>query len=107
MMMFATGRDRDDYLTGAAVEPVAGDPNIRNWKTENNLAMSWLISSMITEIGENSLLYSSTKEIWDVARETFSTNDNTIELFHVESTLQDLHQADQSVTAFFSTLTRL
>ncbi|KAG6506979.1 hypothetical protein ZIOFF_032313 [Zingiber officinale] len=53
----------------------------------------------------NFLLYSSAKEIWDAARETFSTSDNTIELFHAESALQDLHQADQSVTAFFSTST--
>ncbi|KAG6466993.1 hypothetical protein ZIOFF_075177 [Zingiber officinale] len=103
MMMFVIDCGRDDYLTGAAVEPVVGDPNIRNWKTKNNLVMSWLICSMITEIGENFLLYSSVKEIWDAARETFSISDNTIELFHVESTLQDLHQVDP----FFFTLARL
>ncbi|KAG6501013.1 hypothetical protein ZIOFF_040878 [Zingiber officinale] len=103
MMMFVIGRDRDDHLTGAAVEPVVGDPNIRNWKTKNNLVMSWLICSMITEIGEKFLLYLSVKEIWDAARETFSISDNTIELFHVESILQDLHQVDP----FFFTLTRL
>ncbi|KAG6490275.1 hypothetical protein ZIOFF_051564 [Zingiber officinale] len=104
--MFVVGRGRNDYLTGAVVEPIVGDPKIRNWRTENNLAMSWLMSSIIMEIGENFLLYSLAKEIWDAASEIFSTNDNTMELFHIESSLQDLCQADQSVIAFFSTLTR-
>ncbi|XP_073046876.1 uncharacterized protein [Primulina eburnea] len=106
MMMFISGRGRDDYLTGVAVQPSHSDPTFKAWRTENNLVMSWLINSMTIDIGENFLLYTTAKEIWDAARDTFSSSENAIELFHIESTLQDLRQGEQSVTLYFTTLTR-
>lgn len=106
MMMFISGRGRDDFLTGVAVQPKTDDPAYKAWRTENNLVMSWLINSMTTNIGENFLLYHTAKEIWDAARDTFSSNENTIELFHIESTLQDLRQGEQSVTVYYTNLTR-
>lgn len=35
----------------------------------------------------------------------FSSSENTAELFHVESILQDLRQGENSVTTYFTTLT--
>lgn len=105
IMMFISGRSRDDYLTGTAVQPTSSDPRFKVWRAENNL-VSWLISSMTAEIGENVLLYTTAKEIWDAARDTFSSSENTAELFHVESILHDLRQGEKTVTTYFSTLTR-
>ena len=68
--------------------------------------MAWLINSMVNEIGENFLLYSTAKEIWDAARDTYSSSDNTSELFSVESMLHDLRQGEMSVTNYFNMLTR-
>ena len=68
--------------------------------------MSWLISSMTTEISENFLLHTTAKEIWNAVREIFSSRDNTAKLFHVESILHDLRQGENSVTVYFTTLTR-
>lgn len=58
-------------ITSRAVQHDLTHVNFKNWKAENNLVMSWLINSMTPEIGENFLLY-SIKDIWDVARETYS-----------------------------------
>ena len=90
MMMFISGWSKDEYLTGAISEPETSSATYRIWRAENNLVMSWLISSMTTEIGENFLLYTTAKEIWEATREMFSSSENTAELFSVESTLQDL-----------------
>ena len=106
VMMFICGRGRDDYLTGATAQPKPEDPQFRTWRAENNLVMSWLINSMTTEIGENFLLYSTAKEIWDAAHDTFSSSENTAELFHIETILHDLKQGELPVTAYFSSLTR-
>ena len=106
VMMFVCGRGREDHLTGAASQPSSDDPKFKTWRAENNLVMSWLISSMTTEIGENFLLYSTAKEIWDAARDTFSSKENTSELFQIESILHDLKQGESSVTTYFTTLTR-
>ncbi|KAA8538921.1 hypothetical protein F0562_025613 [Nyssa sinensis] len=94
VMMFICGKGRDDYLTGVAAPPRKKDPKYRTWKSENNMVMSWLINSMTNEIGENFLLYVTAKDIWDTAKETYSSFDNSFELFAVESILHDLRQGD-------------
>ena len=99
MMMFISGRGRDDYLSGTTIQPDPSDPRFRNWRAENYLVMSWLINSMTMKIGENFLLYTIANEIWDIARDTFSNSESTVELFHVESILQD-------ITFNFTILTR-
>lgn len=82
------------------------DPKFKTWKSENNLVMSWLINSMTLEMGENFLLYHSVKEIWDATKNTYLSRDNSAELFAVESLLHDQRQGDESVTTYFTTLTR-
>ena len=62
---------------------------------------------MNNDIGENFLLYGSAKEIWDAAKETYSSSDNTAELFGIESFINDLRQGESTVTQFFNSLTRL
>ena len=57
-------------------------------------------------MGENFLLYKTAKEIWDPARETYSSSENTSELFEVETRLHDLRQGDLNVTQCFNILTR-
>ena len=106
MMMFISGRSKDEYLTENISKPDSTSAEYKTWRAENNMVMSWLINSMTTEIGENFLLYTTAKDIWDAARETFSSSENTAELFQVESTLQDLCQGENSVTIYYTTLTR-
>lgn len=53
VMMFVCGKMKDDYLTGVAAAPNKDDPKYRARKSENNMVMSWLINSMVNEIGEN------------------------------------------------------
>ncbi|RVW66271.1 hypothetical protein CK203_065988 [Vitis vinifera] len=67
--------------------------------------MPWLINSMINDIGENFLLYGTTKEIWDTAKETYCNNENTSKLLKIESILHHLYQGDMSMTQYFNTLT--
>jgi hypothetical protein len=68
------------------------------------MVMSWLINSITNEIGENFLLYETAEEIWDAARETYSSSENTSELFEIDAAMHDLRQGDLSVTQYFNTL---
>ena len=104
--LYICGKGKDDHLTGASTAPNTTDPLYKSWKSENSMVMAWLINSMVNEIGENFLLYSIAKEIWDAARDTYSSSDNTSELFSVESMLHDLRQGEMSVTNYFNMLTR-
>ncbi|RVW29719.1 Retrovirus-related Pol polyprotein from transposon RE1 [Vitis vinifera] len=86
--------------------PETTEPGFRKWKIENSMIMSWLINSMNNDIGENFLLFGTAKDIWDAAKETYSSSENTSELFQVESALHDFRQGEQSVTQYYNTLTR-
>ncbi|XP_039020537.1 uncharacterized protein LOC120152380 [Hibiscus syriacus] len=106
VMMFICGRGNGDYLKGVATKPSQDDEKFKIWNSENNMVMSWLINSMTNEIGENFLLYRIARKIWEAAKETYSNNENTPELFEVESVLHDFRQGDLTVTQYFNTLNR-
>ncbi|RVW87680.1 hypothetical protein CK203_041174 [Vitis vinifera] len=46
------------------------------------------------------------KDIWDATKETYSSSENTSELFQVELALHDFRQGEQSITQYYNTLTR-
>ena len=69
------------------------------------MLMSWMVNSMTNEIGENFLLYSTAREIWDAAKEFYSSKENTLIIFEIKTTIHDLRQGDLSVTQFYNILT--
>ncbi|XP_022847489.1 uncharacterized protein LOC111370002 [Olea europaea var. sylvestris] len=91
-MMFICEKGKDDFITGVSTPLATTDPKFKLWKLENNMVMSWLINSMTKEIGENFLLYNTAKEIWDAAKEIYSSNENISESFEIETVLHDLQQ---------------
>ncbi|RVW67457.1 Retrovirus-related Pol polyprotein from transposon TNT 1-94 [Vitis vinifera] len=102
--IFICGKGKEEYLTGAIVQPKEDDPGYRTWKLENSMVMSWLINSMTNDIGENFMYYGTAKEIWDAARETYFNIDNTSAIFEIKSILQDLRQGDSTVTEYLISL---
>ncbi|XP_019073374.2 uncharacterized protein LOC109121951 [Vitis vinifera] len=92
VLMFITGRGKDEYLFSTTEPPKKDDKRFKVWNTENNLVMSWLINAMDTEIGQNFLFYDAAHEIWMAAKETYSDSDNIADLFDIKGALHDLRQ---------------
>ena len=107
VLIFLRGKGKDEHLTGNIAKPAKDSAGFRKWLIDNNLVMSWLLNSMTNDISENFLLYETAQEIWDAAKETFLTYDNTSEFFAVENVLHDLCQGEETVTQYFTKLTRL
>ncbi|KAL6322028.1 hypothetical protein AAG906_003171 [Vitis piasezkii] len=107
ILMFIRGKEKDDYITGASAAPETTASTYKRWIAENNMVMSWLVNSMTADIGENFLSFDTAKEIWDIAKETFSDKENTSEIIQIEGILHDLRQGNLTVTEYFNTLTRL
>ena len=63
-----SGKGRDEYLIDEVVQPKKVGPKYRSWKIENNLVISWLLSSMTNEIGENFFLYETTAKIREATK---------------------------------------
>lgn len=102
--MYVRGKGKEDYVTGVVVVHMKEDPKFKAWNAGNNMVMSWLINSMAIDIGESFMFYETTREIWEVAKETFFDKENTSELFGIESNLHDIHHGDLFVTQYFNLL---
>ena len=63
VMAFMYDRGQENYIT---TSPKLEDPKFCTWRAEEHHVMRWLINSMTTDSGENFLLFSTTKEIWDL-----------------------------------------
>lgn len=106
MLLFVRGKGCDEYLTGEIIQPPAHDQHARTWKIENSMVISWLLNSMISEIGDNFMLYETAREIWEAVWESYSNHDNTSTIFEVESFLHELRQSEMNVTQYYNFLTR-
>ena len=105
--MFISGKGKAKYLTGEFGNPKPEDPGYQRLDIENNMVKSWLINSMTVEIGEDFLLYETAHDIWEAARESYSTKDNISAIFEIESTIFDVRQGNLTVTQYYHALTRL
>ena len=105
--MFVSGRGKAKYLTGELGIPKPEEAAYYRWDIENNMVKSWLINSMTVEIGENFLLYETAYDIWEAARESYSTKDDISARFEIESAIYDLKQGTLTVTEYYHALTRL
>ncbi|KAF7810379.1 Retrovirus-related Pol polyprotein from transposon RE1 [Senna tora] len=97
---------KDDYLSGVAKAPSQQDASYKKSWAENNMVMSWLVNSMTTEIGDNFLLYTTAHDIWEAARESYSTHEKSVEIFEVEYVLHNLNQGDMPVHQYHNSLIR-
>ncbi|KAF7822121.1 Retrovirus-related Pol polyprotein from transposon TNT 1-94 [Senna tora] len=103
--MFICGKGKDDYLTGAAKAPDQNTSAHKKWKAEDHMVMSWLVNSMTTEVGDNFLLYPTSHEIWEAAKEAYSTQEKSAEIYEVECVLHDLKQEQKRLYKFLMGLT--
>ena len=63
-------KGKPSHLTGISLKPE--DPQFIVCEEEDSMIMSWLLNSMLLEIGKPFLYLSSTNEIWDAISETYS-----------------------------------
>ena len=67
---FLKGRGKISHLTRLA--PKASDPTFIAWDVEDSMLMSWLWSSMQPEVSKNYMFLSTTKDIWETVKRTYS-----------------------------------
>lgn len=77
------------------------------WEAENSMIMSWILGSMIPEVGNTFMLYQTAAKIWKATKEMYSKRDNISELYELETQLRDFKQGDQSVSQFFSSISQI
>ncbi|KAF7838936.1 Retrovirus-related Pol polyprotein from transposon RE1 [Senna tora] len=61
---------------------------------------------MTTAIDDNYILYSTAHDIWEAAKEAYSTHEKSTEIFEVEALLHELKQGDMPLHQYYNSLTR-
>ncbi|XP_028774894.1 uncharacterized protein LOC114731805 isoform X2 [Neltuma alba] len=107
VLMYLRGRRKEKYINGQAPQPASDDPKFDTWFAENNQVMTWLCNSMTLEISEGYLLAQTAQEIWNAAKRTYSSMDNTAALFQLKKQLRELKQGTLTVTQYYSSLMRI
>ena len=68
-------------------QPVAGDPNLKRWRSENSLVIAWLINSMEPAIGKPHLFLPTAKDVWDAVQDMYSDIENFSQIFELKMKL--------------------
>ncbi|CAN1158448.1 hypothetical protein LINPERPRIM_LOCUS11859 [Linum perenne] len=104
VQMFITGRSKGGFLTGKTPKPDDADTKFEQWNNDDNLVRFWLISTMDSKIGNNYLLHPTAKSIWDHAKKTYSTTDNSSALLELETEIFNLKQGEMNTNEYYNAL---
>ena len=74
---------KDGLHDGQIKTPCLDDDGYDKWEMENSLVMTWLILSMILQIGEGFLDMATTQDIWEVVVNTYSRKGNSAHIFEL------------------------
>nr|KYP41699.1 hypothetical protein KK1_036913 [Cajanus cajan] len=99
------GRSRLDHINGGGPGP--NDSNFPIWDNEDSLIMTWMWHSMIPEISQNYMFYSSAKEIWDDLQNTFSLKKDFATCYDIESMIFNTKQGSLSILEYHRILNGL
>ena len=69
--------------------------------------MSWVLHSMIPEIGEGFLSLNAANDIWDNVFETYSRQGNIAQVYDLQWRVHRLDQAEMTSLQYYSALTTL
>ena len=102
--LFLKSRGKIGYVNGAITSLNMGDPGFDKWDQENPLVMSWLLHSMILEIGEGFLSLDTTKDVWDTIFETYARRGNLAQVYDLQRSVNRLDQAELTSLQYYSAL---
>ncbi|RVW39537.1 Retrovirus-related Pol polyprotein from transposon RE1 [Vitis vinifera] len=101
------GRGKLGHLNGEVSKPVADDPNLKTWRSENSLVIAWLINSMEPAIGKPHLFLPTAKDVWEAVRDMYSDLENSSQIFDLKSKLWQSRQGDREVTTYYNQMVTL
>ena len=83
--LFLKSEGKIGYVNVAITSLNVGDPGFDKWDQEDSLVMSWLLRSMIPEIGEGFLSFDTAKDVWDIVFEAYSRQGNIAQVMPLEA----------------------
>lgn len=96
---FLKGKGKINHLL--AVSPSFGDPKFAAWE-EDSVIRSWLWNSMMPEVCGPHMFLSTTSEIWEAVRQTYSKVQDAALIYEVKIKLSTTKQGNLSVIEYYN-----
>ena len=85
--LITDGNGKLGHLTSEVKKPANNDPHLKSWRSKNSIVIAWFINSMESSIGNPFLFIPTTKEVWDVVRDTYLDLENSSQIFELKTKL--------------------
>ena len=102
--LFLKGRGKMGYINGRIKTPKIEDAAYDKWEMENSVVMTWLIHSMIPDIGEGFLDMATAQDIWETMAKTYSRKGNSAQIFELRRVIGRSEQGEMGVLQYFTSL---
>ena len=99
------GKGKLSHLDGPT--PNEEDPKFEAWDEEDSLIMSWLWDFMQPKISGNCMFLSTTKDIWDTVKHTYSRVKDVALAYEIKTKIHSTKQRTMSTTEYYNILNGL
>ena len=97
---FLKGKGHIRHLTEPS--PQKSDPGFNAWDIEDSMIMSWLWNAMQPEVSRNYMFLSSTKDIWEMVRRTYSKIQDASVIYEIKMKLHNTNQGVSTITEYYN-----
>ncbi|KAG8488224.1 hypothetical protein CXB51_018059 [Gossypium anomalum] len=102
---FLKGRGKLSHLLRTG--PKEGDPKFDAWDEQDSMVMSWLWNSMMPEISDTCMFLSTSKEIWEAVKQTYSKVRYAAQIYEIKTKISCTKQGSRSITEYSNLLQSL
>ena len=83
-ILFLSGKSKLGYVNGKIPQPSGDDIKYDEWKSNNDLVISWLFNSMESDVRDGFLFLTIAKKVWDTLTEVYSKKNNVAHIYQLK-----------------------
>ncbi|TXG69702.1 hypothetical protein EZV62_004637 [Acer yangbiense] len=102
---FLKGKGKLSHLLG--IGPDSKDLKFAAWDEKDSMVMSWLWNSMMPEVSDTCMFLTTTKDIWETYRQTYSKVRDAAQIYEIKMKISTTKQGGRSVTEYAQNLQNL
>ena len=94
------------FTDGSCSRPESGSPDHNQWIHCDNMVVSWLLNSMVTDLAEAFLYVNSAVQLWAELTDRFGQSNGPL-LYQLEKEISELYQGNDTVAVYYAKMKRL
>nr|XP_016514477.1 PREDICTED: uncharacterized protein LOC107831242 [Nicotiana tabacum] len=106
MIVSMSARNKIAFIDGSCPKPTATSPDYKQWDCCNNMVISWITSSLSSEIAESVQYSETTESIWKQLNNRYGTVNGT-KVFELKRELESTYQGSLDIASYFTKLKRI